>query len=207
MRRRYACRDSPPPVWRRPLAWLLVIAFSGHGFIYYGLTAWLPAYLIDTAGMTAIAAGVAASVFQILALVGSFGASALAVTGRMPGATLLIGNAIAWFVTPLGFLVAPGQWLLWSVVGGIASGGGFTIIFMLIMDHARDISENRKISSLVQGIGYIAASTGPFVVGSVRHASGGWATGFLLLAGVAALIAMTGVGLSRWSQPKREVWQ
>ncbi len=188
---------SSEPIWRRSLVWLLVGAFAAHVFIYYGLTAWLPTYLMQADGMAATTAGFAASAFQILALLGSFGVPALAATRWISRATLLIGIAVAWFVTPIGFLLAPGQWLLWAIAGGIASGGGFTVIFMLIMDHAATLNENRKISSLVQGLGYTLASSGPLIVGSMREASDGWAAGFLFLGAIALLMAAIGFGVAR----------
>lgn len=191
------------PVGRRPLVWLLAAAFAGHLFVYYGLTAWLPMYLMQADGMDATAAGVAASVFQILALLGSFGVPALAATRWLSRATLLIGIALAWFVTPLGFLLMPGQWFLWAIVGGIASGGGFTVIFMLIMEHSATLAENRKISALVQGLGYTLAAAGPFIVGSMRQISEGWAAGFLFLAGIASLMVLIGFGVSRLTRPGR----
>jgi len=193
--------SQPPtpagPPWRRPIAWLLVVAFAAHVFIYYGLTAWLPTYLMQTEGMAATTAGFAASTFQILSLLGSFGVPLLAATRRISAATLLIGIALIWFATPIGFLLAPNQWFLWSLLGGIASGGGFTVIFMLVMDHAGTLTDNRRISSLVQGMGYALASGGPFVVGALHQASEGWTTGFLLLSGVAVLMVATGLGVSR----------
>lgn len=191
-------------VWRRPLVWLLAAAFAAHLFVYYGLTAWLPMYLMQADGMNATSAGFAASAFQILALLGSFGVPTLAATRWLSRAFLLIGIALAWFVTPLGFLLAPGQWFLWAIVGGIASGGGFTVIFMLIMEHSATLNENRKISALVQGLGYTLAAAGPFVVGSMHQISQGWATGFLVLAGVATLMVMVGFGVSRLTRPGRQ---
>ena len=39
---------------------------------------------------------------------------------------------------------------------------------------ARDLVDNRRISALVQGGGYVVASTGPTVVGAVHEATAGW---------------------------------
>jgi CP family cyanate transporter-like MFS transporter len=190
-------RTSEVSVWRRPIAWLLVLAFASHVFVYYGLTAWLPAYLIQTEGMAPTTAGFAASTFQILALLGSFGVPALAATKRISGAMLLIGVAITWIITPIGFLVAPDQWFLWSLFGGIASGGGFTAVFMLVMDHTVSLADNRRMSSLVQGMGYALAAAGPFVVGAMHQATEAWTVGFLFLAGVALLMVITGIGVAK----------
>lgn len=183
------------PVWRRPLVWLLVLAFTAHLFIYYGLTAWLPAFLIQADGMAATKAGFVASVFQLLALLGAFGVPLLA--SRVSGAALLVGIALAWLVTCVGFLTMPGQWLLWSITGGIATGGGFTTVFTLAMGYAHDLNDNRRISSVVQGLGYGIASVGPLLIGALRQAQGDWRPSFILLASSAALIALAGIGVAR----------
>lgn len=183
------------PVSRRPIAWLLVVAFSTHLFVYYGITAWMPAYLIQAEAMTPATAGLVASIFQILALLGSFGAPAL--TPRQPLSRLLIVVGLCWIVTPLGLLMAPAAWPLWSVTGGFASGGGFTVVFMLIMNHAIDLQDNRRISAFVQGIGYALSSTGPLLVGSFNQISGGWAAGFLLLAVIAGVMTASGFAVLR----------
>ncbi|WP_158240703.1 CynX/NimT family MFS transporter [Telmatospirillum siberiense] len=190
-----ASEVPPPPVRRRPIAWLLVIAFSTHLFIYYGITAWLPAYLIQADGMNASEAGLVASVFQILALLGSFGAPALA--GRAPLPWLLVVMAVCWIITPLGLLMAPHGWIIWSITGGIATGGGFTVVFMLIMNHAHDLQDNRRISAFVQGIGYSLSSVGPLVIGSLNQTFGGWTAGFLLLSATAVVMLGSGLCVTR----------
>ncbi len=52
--------------WRRRVGWLLVAAFAGQSFSYYGLTAWLPEILADLRGLGPASAGVASSLFQNL---------------------------------------------------------------------------------------------------------------------------------------------
>ncbi|BDZ46280.1 MFS transporter [Naasia aerilata] len=71
-----------PVVWRRPLAWLLALAFIGQSTSYYGLTAWLPSLLSDERGFSAEQAGFAASLFQICAVAGALGVPFLA--SRLP---------------------------------------------------------------------------------------------------------------------------
>jgi CP family cyanate transporter-like MFS transporter len=180
--------NSRLPVWKRKMVWLLVIAFAAHLFLYYALTAWLPPYFIETAGMNATSAGIAASAFQICALVGAFGIPAFAASGKLSNITLLSGVGACWLATPIGLLIAPDLWPLWAVIGGLAQGGGFTVMFMLMIDQSYDLNDNRKISSLVQGLGYSFASLGPIVMGSMRQYFGQWPPGFILLAVVAILL-------------------
>lgn len=181
------------PVWRRPLVWLLIVAFSTHIFIYNGMSAWLPTYFVHAAGMDITASGYAASAFQILALAGSFGIPALA--KRFPRPTLLLAMAVTWLITQLGLLAAPSLWLLWSIVGGIATGGAFTAVFMLIMENTVNLDDNRKVSSVVQGGGYTFAALGPLAVGSLHQASGTWTAAFLLLSALSMVMIVAAIGV------------
>ena len=181
------------PVWRRSHVWMLMVALAAHLFIYYGLTAWLPAYLMSAVAMTPSSAGLVASLFQILALLGSFGIPALA--GRFGAPRLLVGMAVCWTVTPLGLFLEPQAWLVWAITCGIATGGGFTAIFMLIMNYSRDLDDNRRISSLVQGGAYGISALGPMIVGSLNQAHGGWSASFLLLAGVGGVMLAAAIRL------------
>lgn len=185
------------PAWRQGRAWVLAVAMAAHLSAYYGLTAWLPAYLMQSDGMDARSAGIASAVFQILALIGAFGVPVLAAGGRWRQPHLLVSVAVLWVLTPLGFLLWPGAWELWALTGGIASGGGFTIIFMLIMNNARDLDENRAISALVQGGGYTLSASAPFAVGALHQASGLWAPGFIALAVAGLVMAASGLVLAR----------
>lgn len=185
--------ESPagPLWWRRPIVWGLTIAFAGQAFAYYGVTAWLPLLLRDELGMDATAAGVSSSIFQISAVVGAFGVPVLLrlFPGPLPA---LLAVCAAWSALPLGLLLAPGQWALWCALGGIAQGGGITVIFTLVVRRARDLGENRRMSALVQGGGYLVAATGPTVVGAVHEATGGWTAPLLVVLTAIGVLTVAG---------------
>lgn len=176
-----------------------MVAFATHLMVYYSLTAWLPDYFTDATGMAATTAGMIGALFQILALIGAFGAPILA--KKVPVPWLLVMVAGCWIVTPTGFLLAPHGFVLWSVLGGIASGGGFTVIFVLIMQHARDLDENRQISAAVQGGGYTLSALGPILIGHLHQISGAWTSGFITLSVAAIVMLACGLGVSRLPHP------
>ncbi|WP_409423095.1 MFS transporter [Pseudaeromonas sp. ZJS20] len=182
---------------RRPLVWLLALAFVIHLFLYYALTAWLPSYLMQAADMSATRAGLVAASFQILSLLGAFGVPWLAHRVRLPWLLALMG--LMWVLALLGLLLFPTHWAGWSLLGGIAQGGCFVVIFMLIMTHAQDLDDNRRINALVQGCGYSLASLGPVVLGQLHAVSGRWQPGWLLLLGMALVLVATGLVSSRLS--------
>ena len=102
--------------------WGLTAAFAGQAFSYYGITAWLPLLLRDELGMDSATAGTSASVFQIAALVGAFGVPVLLRVLPGPRPVVLI-VAAAWATLPLGLLLAPQLWPVWSALGARRRAG------------------------------------------------------------------------------------
>ena len=189
--------------WRNPVAWGLTIAFAGQAFSYYGITAWLPLLLRDELGMPAAAAGTSASVFQIAALAGAFGVPVLLRVMTSPRSVVLMVVA-TWTTLPVGLLLAPQLWPLWCVTGGAAQGGGLVVIFALVVRKARGLTENRRMSALVQGGGYAVAASGPTVLGAVHAATGGWTAPLLVVLGAIALLGVAGT-ISAGGAPARRV--
>jgi CP family cyanate transporter-like MFS transporter len=176
--------------WRRPLVWGLSVAFAGQAFAYYGLTGWLPLILRDLTGMGAEVSGVASSTFQIAAIGGAVGIPLLL---RHGGAPVAVGCVVAaWLVLLGGLGFAPGGWAVWCAVGGVAQGGGLTVIFALVVLGARDEIENRRMSATVQGVGYTVAAAGPAVLGAVHEASGDWTVPLLVVLASIAVLAVAG---------------
>nr|WP_321468208.1 MFS transporter [uncultured Desulfobulbus sp.] len=184
-------------VLKMAIVWLLSAAFAAHTFIFYGLTAWLPLYLKDTISLSASTAGVVASLFQVLGILGCMGIPALAATRKFSQTTLFLVVPLSWFAVAAGFLLRPTWWPLWIMFGGIGSGGGFTVIFSLVMQYARTLDENRILSTVIQAAGYAVASISPFVIGHLYSVTGGWSVSFLMLALAAVLMALCGVVASR----------
>jgi MFS transporter, CP family, cyanate transporter len=173
--------------WRRPVVWGLTAGFAGQAFAYYGVTAWLPVLLGEELGMAPATAGVSSSIFQIAAIIGAFGVPVLLRLCRPRTVVLIV--AAAWATLPLGLLFAPQLWAAWCSVAGAAQGGGLVVIFALIVRRARDLTENRRMSALVQGGGYVVAATGPTVIGAVHEAAGNWTAPLLVVLASIGLLA------------------
>ncbi|MDO9378496.1 MAG: MFS transporter [Nocardioidaceae bacterium] len=178
------------PIWQRPLAWLLALAFAGQAASYYALTAWLPALLADEIGLGSGAAGAASSVFQVCAIIGAFGVPLLAL--RLPpwGAVATVG--VLWLAFPVQLLVAPEAYLLGSVLGGVAQGGGFAAIFTIVVQVSRTDRESARLSAFVQGVGYVVAALAPTVVGAVHDATDAWTAPLLVVLATTALFTVLG---------------
>jgi CP family cyanate transporter-like MFS transporter len=181
---------APTAWWRRPVVWVLTVAFAGQAFAYYGVTAWLPQLLRDELAMPAATAGAASSVFQIAALLGAFGVPVL-LRFTSPLTTVLVVCA-AWTTIPFGLVLAPQLWTAWCIIGGFAQAGGLVVIFSMIVRVARDALESTRFSALVQGGGYTVAAAGPPVLGAVHAASGNWTAPLAVVLAAVALLAVAG---------------
>lgn len=187
---------------KRASRWItvgLTVGFAGQAFSYYGVTAWLPSILADELGMTAAGAGAGSSLFQILAIVGGLGVPLAARFASTTAVGLTLG--LLWVTVPAGLLLAPGLWWLWSSFGGIAQGGGITLVFIAIIRLARDQASAGRMSAVVQGVGYSFGALAPTLLGYVNGVSGSWAGPLLMVLGSVAMFIL-GTAFSLRHVPK-----
>lgn len=182
-----------PAVWRWPVAWLLAASFAGHTLGYYAITSWLPSYLADVRDMSVSGAGYASSLFQAIGIIGPMLVPALSAALGMSTRRMMWLLGGCWVALPLGLVLAPQWWALWSVVGGVAQGGWFTVIMLVIIRRSRSVDENRRLTTMVQTIGYTVAATGPVLMGWLHDALGLWQPALLVVA--AMLVMMTACGV------------
>jgi MFS transporter, CP family, cyanate transporter len=179
------------PVWRSLTALLLVLAFSGQAFGYYGITAWLPTILAQRNGFTMEGAGSSASVFQVMAIVGALGIPF--VIARFGRTAAFIVAGVLWSTVPLGLLVAPQLWLLWAVFGGAAQGAGITIIITATLALASGDRHAARLTAIVQALGYTVAALAPSVIGFAHESTGDWTAPLLILVAGVVLFVSAGV--------------
>lgn len=180
---------------RRLITWGLTLAFGGQAFSYYALTAWIPTLLHDEIGFSKASSGASSSVFQILAVVGALGVPLLATRWRPRVIIALVG--FLWLAMPLGLLFAPQLWLLWSVLGGAAQGGGITVIFIVIVRIVSSDADARRMSAFVQGGGYLLGSAGPLVAGALHGATGNWTAPLLVVLVAVLTLGVVGTFAAR----------
>jgi CP family cyanate transporter-like MFS transporter len=103
---------------------------------------------------------------------------------------------ILWLTVPLGLLLQPGLWALWSSLGGAAQGGGITFIFTAILTVARDQAAAGRMSAIVQGTGYGVAAIAPTLLGGIHSAAASWTPPLVaVLVAVIAFFAGTGAAV------------
>ncbi|MBB6390679.1 CynX/NimT family MFS transporter [Microbacterium thalassium] len=178
------------PVLRSRATWLLAAAFAGQAFAFYATTAWLPTLLADQ-GLSDSAAGAVAAIFQVAGIAGSM--TIPLVTMRSSMVVGVAAVAAGWLCIPLGFLFAPGLWLVWCIVGGVAQGGGITSVFIMISGFGGDQRATAARSGIVQGVGYAVAAAGPIALGVMHEASGAWTLPLLVLLGAVLVFLVCGL--------------
>lgn len=194
-----ALRQARGTAQIRRVGWWLTFAFCGQAFSYYSVTAWLPTLLADTRGLSLAASGAGASLFQVAAIAGALGVPLL--SARTPAWTPVAVIGALWIVLPLGLLLAPEGYLAWSIVGGVAQGGGFTTIFSIVARIVRTDAEAAATSARIQASGYLAATVGPPLIGAMNAGTGGWTVPLLVV--LAATVVFLVGGLLAVAQTRR----
>lgn len=185
---------------RRPVTWLLLIAFAGQVTIYYTLSTWLPTLTADELGLDAAAAGALSSLFQGAGIVGAFVVPLLARFTPSIVPTLTI--CVSWLILTIGMLLAPELTWLWLMIGAIGHAGGFVVIFTTLVVVARSDGEAAGMSALVQGGGYGIGALGAPIMGALHEATGGWTAALALMVVIAVLycVALLAAGAAARSR-------
>lgn len=178
---------------------LLTVAFCGQSGAYYTTTTWLPTLLSDAMGLAAAASGATASLFQVAAIVGAFGVPVISLRARKPWVPVAV-MGVLWIILPLGLLLAPEAYVLWSIIGGIAQGGGFTAIFSIIARVAITDAQAASGSAWVQTGGYLVATLTPPLAGWLNATSGGWTAPLLLVLILTLMFCAGGLLAARLAQ-------
>lgn len=187
-------RVAPPPDRLVPLRsggdWLLAGAFAGQAFSFYAVVAWLPTLLVD-GGFEPGIAGVVAGTFQVAGIAGAL--LIPAITSRFSVLTGVVSLTIGWLTVPIGALYAPELWWIWCTAGGVAQGGGLTVVFIMINAGGGGERAVTRRSGLVQGVGYACAALGPIAIGGLRQWNGTWEAPLLIVTGAIACFGVFGV--------------
>jgi CP family cyanate transporter-like MFS transporter len=165
---------------------------SMHAYIQFG---WLPQIYRDS-GLSATHAGALQALVAGVGIVGSLLMPTVAARSRSltpyvaAFGVLLVGGY-------LGLLLAPTTlpWL-WAVLLGV-SGFAFPLTIALITARTRDPGITAQLSGFVQPVGYLLAAMGPFAVGLIHQATGGWDVVLVILMVTAVPFTWAGLRVAR----------
>ena len=189
--------DAPPSgrVAHSPTALALTVLFgvqSMHAYVQFG---WLPQVYRD-AGISASQAGALQALLSSVGIAGALVMPTVIDRGRgLRPLAVSFGVVLALGYT--GLLLAPATvpWL-WALLLGYA-GLAFPLAIAMITARTRHASVTAQLSGFMQPVGYALAAVGPFLVGLLHDATGGWTLVLALLALTGVPLAMAGLRVAR----------
>ncbi len=173
-------------VYRTPGVATLTIVLGTQSAVFYGLGAWLPAYL-HARGWTIEDSAGPLSVVALAAIpAGLLAPSLVDVVGRRP---LLLLAGLVTLVSQVGFLVLTNEavWV-WAACAGV----GTTVAFTVGLTGPAVLAPPGRIGATtgaMLALTYAGSMVGPFAVGALRDALGSFEAGFSAL--VALALALT----------------
>ncbi len=182
---------------RSPTAWAIGVAFGSSSLGAYAAFAWLPQMLVDRAEVDPASAGALLALFSIMGFPG--GLLVPVIVARFPRSTapLVLLGGVLFAVGYLGLLIAPtAAPAVWVVSAGL---GPLLFPLALVLINLRSVSHRTTValSGFVQTVGYILGAVGPFVVGILHDATGGWTAPLVFLLAALVLVPPAAIVLAR----------
>jgi len=178
-------------LWRDPVAWQVTIYMGLQSLGYFAITAWLPALLVDR-GYDPVVAGWLLSLSTVAGIAGATIAPVLATRGRRQRG-LAVGITAVAAVGLLGVLAPVGVEPVALILLGAAQSAALGLALTLVAVRAPDAPHAAQLSGMAQSVGYVVAAAGPFAVGALRDATGGWTVPLLSLVALLAVQGTAGV--------------
>ncbi|RDI53403.1 MFS transporter [Nocardia mexicana] len=176
----------------------LAVFFGLQALVAFVVMGWLPSVLRD-AGVGASAAGGYLGLLTFLGVPLSLTVPPLVARSARPE-RWLAGFSLFTVLGVLAFLVAPSAApLLWSLILGTGLAV-FSLALTVITVRAGAADQAVELSGAVQGVGYVIAAIGPYVIGVFRQLGDGWALPLGVL--LATAVAQALVALSLGGNPK-----
>jgi len=176
---RHDRRQDPEPhrfglddVARTRIGWAMAVFFGLQSLQAYVIFGWVAKVYRD-AGFSASTAGLLLGVATAVSIPLSFAIPSL--TARIRDPRLLLTAVMGCYpVGYLGLMLAPvgGAWV-WAVALGIGTCT-FPFILTLIGLRARTPAGTAALSGFTQSVGYLISVVGPFGIGLLHEATGGW---------------------------------
>jgi CP family cyanate transporter-like MFS transporter len=194
---RLSGEEPRTPVWNERLGWWVSLYFGVQSTAFYAGLAWLPTILESGgAGASSEGAGLLQALASLVSVVPAFLVPLLA--ARRPRQTaMLVAIVLVPAAGILGLLVAPGAAPAWVVLIGLGQGGALGLALILPTLRARGPRPVAALTAMSLCVGYLVAASGPWILGVVHDATGGWRTPLVVLLAITLLELVPGVPAAR----------
>jgi MFS transporter, CP family, cyanate transporter len=184
-------RSSARDLRRDRIAWAVTLFMGLQSLCYYAMLSWLPT-ILESHGMSSGKAGWMLSYLTIPGMAASLVTPM--VQRRLPRSEIEV--ALAALLLAIGYvgLIVFGASAPYVWVTSLGLGGGLLIALALgyIVGRARD-DHVAHLSTMAQGVGYLIAASGPFIVGALHGLTSSWTVPLLVLLAVLVPMVLAGV--------------
>jgi len=174
---------SPWQLLRTRKGQLLTAIFTLQALLAYALLSWFP-YMLTTMGVSASDSGLLFGLMQLVSVPAGMVLIAIGARPRMlrpafylVSITMAVGIAALLFL-PVGLAAVPAVLLGFGL-------GIFPLVMVMISRSGTSTAETTALSTLAQSSGYLLATAGPFGMGLLHSATGGWSLPLVLLLALA----------------------
>ncbi|GAB5078576.1 MFS transporter [Arthrobacter sp. AD-310] len=178
-----AGRVSPWPLLRTRKGQLLTAVFTLQALLAYALLSWYP-YMLTTLGLSASESGLMFGLMQLVSVPAGMVLIAIGSRPRMLRPAFYLVSVVM-VLGLAAVLVLPVQL---SLVSAVLLGFGlgiFPLVMVMISRSGSSTAETTALSTLAQSTGYLLATAGPFGMGLLHSATGGWTLPLVLLLALA----------------------
>lgn len=179
-------------ILRRPLAWAIALFMGLQSLAFYSLVAWIPLIVVGH-GLSTEAGGLAAGLFSLLGMPGSYFGPWLTSARRPAMAFGVLGMT---FAGGLAMLLHPALAVFGAVLCGLCQGLTLAAALTFIA-HQRRPEDVPAVSTLAQGAGYLLAAAGPVLLGSLFGATASFVAGIAFLLATVAVSCVVAVVVTR----------
>jgi CP family cyanate transporter-like MFS transporter len=176
---------------RDRIAWAVTLFMGLQSLCYYAMLSWLPT-ILESHGMSSGKAGWMLSYMTIPGMAASLVTPA--VQRRLPRSEFEV--ALAAVLLAIGYLglIFAGASAPYVWVTSLGLGGGLLIALALgyIVARAHDDHHVAHLSTMAQGVGYLIAASGPFIVGALHGLTSSWTVPLLVLLAVLVPMLLAG---------------
>ncbi|MEN9710460.1 MAG: hypothetical protein RL441_452 [Actinomycetota bacterium] len=186
-------------VWRSKSAWSLALFMGFQSISFYAVLSYLPSLLRDS-GLDATTAGALLGFSSFVGIpMGLFLPPIIGRPHLLQPATLAV-SCVA-LVGTIGLAVAPvNGTIAWLILLGIGQGTAFPLALNLITIRSANREVTTSLSALAQGVGYLMAAAGTFLVGFAHAATASWHVSMTLMVAFAVAQILTAWSAARPTQ-------
>lgn len=165
-------------IWGDRTAWVIAVYMGTQSGMFYMMAAWLAPYSLSL-GRSATQSGVDLMLFQFTGIAGSM-LLPFVLRGKLRSAMPMLLPIVA-IVGWVGIVLAPGTYLVWVLIGGLACGASLTMSLTIIAMRSHTQMQAAALSGMAQTVGYLIAAIGPPLLGMIHDFSANWTIAFALV--------------------------